>query len=389
MRWREDDKRDVLVIDRAAAAELPSNEAIREWARDKRVFISSVMAELSEERAATAGAVRSLGAHPVMFEEFGGRDTDPMNAYLGEVETSQIYVGILGGRYGKPLPTRFSATHVEYRHAEQRGLRMAVWALDTQQREGPQQSFLDEVRAFHVVPVFRTPADLEGQVRERLHRITAEDLAPWTKLGLIVFRANKVIHAGGEIAVTARVQSDDVAHALEVLAPDGFGGGEELRFTWAGRCRYVRVANVQSTTTTARSKLMHLQMEVVDGHRDPLIEVTFNNLTPGDLTDVAIRTALFGEPNPFARPHMDFMAEMPDPLQPLRDADVPDEIVRPLAEVMIVDGLVGSSRADRVTKFRLGASVGGLRRLELEWEPPQRHENEGRERRNLVGSVRL
>ena len=232
------------------------------------------------------------------------------------------------------------------------GLRMAVWALDTQQREGPQQSFLDEVRAFHVVPVFRTPADLERQVRERLHRITAEDLAPWTKLGLIVFRANKVIHAGGEIAVTARVQSDDVAHALEALAPDGFGGGEELRFTWAGRCRYVRVANVQSTTTTARSKLMHLQMEVVDGHRDPLIEVTFNNLTPGDLTDVAIRTALFGEPNPFARQHMDFMAEMPDPLQPLRDADVPDEIVRPLAEVMIVDGLVGSSRADRVTEVQ-------------------------------------
>ena len=203
----------------------------REWAHDKRVFISSVMTELRKERAATADAVQSLGARPVMFEEFGGRDAGPMNAYLGEVETSQTYVGILGVRYGKPLPTRFSATHTEYRHAEQQGLRIAVWALDTQQREGPQESFLDEVRAFHVAPEFRTPADLERQVRARLHHIAAEDLAPWLKLGPIVFRANEVTHAGNEIAVTARVQSDDVAHALEALAPDGFGGGEELRIT--------------------------------------------------------------------------------------------------------------------------------------------------------------
>ena len=85
-----------------------------------------------------------------------------------------------------------------------------------------------------------------------------------------------------------------------------------------------------------------------------------------------------------------FMAEMADPLQPLRDARVPDEIVRALTEVMIVDELVGSGRAARVTTFRLGASVGGLRRLEFAWEPPRRFTNERPERRPpLVGQVRL
>ena len=72
--WRQDDQPDVLLIDRAAAAELPRDETVREWARDKRAFISSVMAELGEERAAAADGVRSVGARPVMFEEFGGRD---------------------------------------------------------------------------------------------------------------------------------------------------------------------------------------------------------------------------------------------------------------------------------------------------------------------------
>ena len=386
------DERDTLLIDRAAAAEVPREESVREWARDKRAFISSVMEELRDERAAAADGVRSLGARPVMFEEFGGRDAEPQDAYLGEVETSQIYVGILGRRYGRPLPTRFSATHAEFRHAEQRGLRVAVWALDTPEREGPQQAFLDEVRAFHVAPAFRSPEDLHRQVGERLRGIAAEDLAPWTKLGRILFRASEVTHDGNQIMVTARVQGDDVAHTLETLAPDNFGfqGQGQHRFTWSGRCRQVRVANVRTTTTTARSRLMHLQLEVVEGHRDHLLEVAFNGLRPDDLTDVALRAALFGEPNPLATQHMDFMPEMADPLQPLRDARVPDEIVRALTEVMIVDELVGSGRAARVTTFRLGASVGGLRRLEFAWEPPRRFTNQRPKRRPpLVGQVRL
>ena len=135
---------------------------------------------------------------------------------------------------------------------------------------------------------------------------------------------------------------------------------------------------------------MQLQLKIVDGHQDNMLEVSLADKTPDDLTDVALRTALFGEPNPLASQHMDFMAEMPDPLEPLRVAGAPDEIVRSLAEVMIIDELVGSGRAARVTQFKLGTSVGGLRKLELEWEPRRRYVNEGRVRRHLVvGRVRL
>ena len=84
------------------------------------------------------------------------------------------------------------------------------------------------------------------------------------------------------------------------------------------------------------------------------------------------------------------MAEMPDPLQPLRDARVPDEIVRPLAEVMVVDELVRLRPGGQSDKVQaLGASIGGQRRLELEWEPPQRYANERPERRQSEGRVRL
>lgn len=156
-----------LIIDRAAAAEIPSSEAVREWGHGKRAFISSVMAELPKERQVAGAAVRAANVVPVMFEQFGGRDADPEDAYLGEVEASDIYIGILGRRYGKPLPTRYSATHAEYLHAETSGLRMAVWCLRADDREGHEQSFLDEIRTFHVVPEFRSPDDLGAQIADR------------------------------------------------------------------------------------------------------------------------------------------------------------------------------------------------------------------------------
>jgi hypothetical protein len=114
---RQPTSAETLIIDRDAAAENPSPEDVREWARDKRVFISSVIAELRSERETAGAAIQSAGARPVMFGRFGGRDADPENACLSVFETSDIYVGILGRKYRRPLPSRFSAAHTEHLHA--------------------------------------------------------------------------------------------------------------------------------------------------------------------------------------------------------------------------------------------------------------------------------
>ena len=389
MRTSDNSNAEPPLIDRAAAAEIPTADAIREWAAQKRAFISSVMAELPAERAAAAIAIRAIGARPVMFEQFGGRDADPEQAYLSEVQTSDIYVGILGRRYGKPLPTRFSATHAEYLHAEKHGLRIAVWALKTQDREGHEQAFLEEVRTFHVAPEFSSPEDLQLQIEDRVRAIAAEDLAPWCKIGNIVFRATEVADRGQELTVTARVRGDDVAHALEQFRGErGFRGGD-ARFSWAGRSRHVRVEAVESTTTSARSRMMRLQLEVIDAPRDSMMEVSIGKLTPDDLTEAALRTALFGEPNPLSDQHMGFAAEIPDPLAPLRQNRISEEIIRPLTELLIVDALVGTNRAARVTEFKLGVPIRGTRQLTLSWEPPRRYSGDRPRVRTINGKVEL
>jgi hypothetical protein len=266
---------------------------------------------------------------------------------------------------------------------------MAVWCLRTDDREGHEQSFLDEVRIFHVVPEFASPEDLGAQIEDRLRAIAAEDLAPWCKLGTVVFRAAEVSDGGDEIRVSARVRSDEVAHALEAFRPERSGQGGDARFTWAGRSKFVRVEAIKSTTTSARSKAFQIVLESREQQRDSLVEMSVSGYSADDLTEAALRSVLFGERHPLADQHMGFMTEMPDPLAPLRVAQVPDEITRPLAEVLLADEMIGSGRAARLTEFRLGASVRGVRRLSVGWEPPRRYSNERPAARRVEGQVRL
>lgn len=323
------------------------------------------------------------------FEEFGGRDADPEEAYLAEVEGADIYIGILGARYGKPLKSRFSATHAEYLHAEKHALRMALWTSSSPGREGHEQSFLDEVRTFHVVPAFRTADDLQRQVEDRMRAIAAEDLAPWCKLGNVVFRAREVEDRGEAIHVTARVKDDAVARALEDARGDRFNRGTNAYFTWSGRSKYAKVAGVNVKTTSARSKMFRLELEVEEAPQDHFTEVSIGGQSPADLTESALRSVLFGERDALADQYMGFATEMNDPLAPLRGNPVSEEIIRPLSELLVTDLLVSTGRARSIRGFRLGIAIRGHRNLTLSWEPPNRYSNEPVTVRTINGEVKI
>jgi hypothetical protein len=389
MSRQPEEQADTLIIDRAAAAEIPSADAIQQWAREKRAFISSVMSELAEERRAVAAALREEGVRPVMFEEFGGRDADPLEAYLGEVEGSDIFVGILGKTYGAPLRTRYSATHTEYLHAEKYSLRIAMWTSHSPDREGPEQSFLTEARTFHVIPEYRNVADLQAQIRERIRAIAAEDLAPWCKLGRVVFRASEVEDRGDNLTVVGRIRDDSVARALEETRGGKWNRPPILRFTWAGRSRYVKVSRVQVTTTAARSRTIRVDLEAAEEPQDSLRDMSINGMTADEISEVALRAVLFGEPSGFDRDPLAFAYRIEDPLQALRDAHVSEEIIRPLTELLVTDLLVGTGRAGRVAAFRLSVAVRGRRNLTLGWETPRRYSNEEPVLRTIEGEVNL
>jgi hypothetical protein len=380
-----------LVVDRRGAAEAVPEEEFRAWAPAQRVFISSVMEELREERRAVAERVQALGAEPVWFEGFGGRDDDPEVAYISEVASSTIYVGILGGRYGKLLPSRYSATHAEYLAAEQHGPRISVWVSEAEDREGHQQSFLDEVRTFHVTGQFHSPDELADEVERRLRRIASEDLSPWAKLGPLIFRARRVTESGDRIEVAARIRDADVLAGLEALRTDRWGMGFEGSFTYAGRSHRVRVQEVETTTTAGQGAEVRLVLPVQEAGRDPLGDVSVSQggrtYSPEELTEIALKGSLLGEPAPADL--AEHWVQVSNPLEPLSELGLSEETVRPVAHLLLTEALVGGGKASRITRFRLGPAAAGRRRIDFAWEAPRRYTNVGPEERAIEGSIAL
>src|SRR6266487_1381623 len=68
-----------------------------------RVFISSTLQELAEERAAARRAIRRLHLVPVWYES-GARPHPPRSMYRAYLEQSQVFIGIYWQSYGSVAP---------------------------------------------------------------------------------------------------------------------------------------------------------------------------------------------------------------------------------------------------------------------------------------------
>lgn len=69
-----------------------------------RVFVSSTLQELADERAASREAIQRLRLTPVMFE-LGARPHPPRDLYRAYLAQSDVFVGIYWQRYGWIAPT--------------------------------------------------------------------------------------------------------------------------------------------------------------------------------------------------------------------------------------------------------------------------------------------
>ena len=73
--------------------------AIRTPDQRLRVFVSSTLVELADERAVVARAISALGLTPVLFE-LGARPHPPRELYRAYLAQSDIFIGLYWQRYG-------------------------------------------------------------------------------------------------------------------------------------------------------------------------------------------------------------------------------------------------------------------------------------------------
>src|SRR6516165_8021032 len=135
-----------------------------------RVFISSTLGELAEERAAARRAIARLHLVPVWYES-GARPHPPRSMYRAYLDQSQVFVGIYWQRYGWVAPGMdISGLEDEYRLAAGKPMLLYLKRPAPDQEPGL-KAMIDSIRAAGTVS-YRT----FSTVRE-LERLLADDLA--------------------------------------------------------------------------------------------------------------------------------------------------------------------------------------------------------------------
>ena len=141
-----------------------------------RVFVSSTYEDLREERSEVQKALLKLKCLPVGMELFPSTDDENWEFIKRQIEESDYYILVIGGRYGSLAPDGLSYTEKEYRYA--RELKMPVLAfvhadrsvipagkteLDAEPREKLEQ-FIKTVRTGPLVQSYTTAHELSAQV---------------------------------------------------------------------------------------------------------------------------------------------------------------------------------------------------------------------------------
>jgi len=97
----------------------------------KTVFISSTFVDLKEERKKVWESLEKFDVTVKGMEQFGARKSTPLATCISEVEQSDIYIGIIGMRYGSEEPnTGKSYTQLEYEKAVEQDKEIRIYLID-------------------------------------------------------------------------------------------------------------------------------------------------------------------------------------------------------------------------------------------------------------------
>lgn len=361
-----------FLIDQRSASLAATEQDVRAWASGRRVFVSSLITDMPDERSAVRAAIEAVGATPVMFEDLGAQDVSAEQAYLSGVQTSEVYVGVWGPRYGVRMPNGYSATHAEFVEAERSGLRLCLFVHGeaSSEMEGPQRDLIQSARNLYTTSPWSGAADLGQRARRRLEELAAEELAPWVRIGRTIFRAREITNDGRTIRIAADTRSDAV-HSELVRLRDNHASG--VPFASPNDAQTVQVTELSTRMVSTVGHEVHLTL-VASNQRGPSMRASVNGVSADEVTRRALSDGLFGTSK--LGQQVGWLSRPIDPLEALRGLALDDSILRPVARLLFSEHLLTDGAASRIESFILGPSHQGARRLRTTWTPPQVYANE-------------
>lgn len=142
----------------------------------RRALISSTEGDLREHRAAVIDACLRVGVEPFGMDTFSTDERTTRALWNAIVEDADIYIGILGFRYGFVCPGETkSFTEIEYERAVARGIPRLLFLMSADHPVRPKdvetgpgaeklRQFKDLVRRDSIVTEFRSPDELKVAV---------------------------------------------------------------------------------------------------------------------------------------------------------------------------------------------------------------------------------
>jgi len=158
------------------AARPPGAAVIRTPDQRLRVFVSSTLDEMAEERRAVSRAISALRLTPVMFE-LGARPHAPQDLYRAYLAQSDVFIGLYWQRYGQVGPgMQISGLEEEFDLSG--GLpRLLYVKAPAPDREPRLASLLSRIQQQASYRTFGVPAELARLVRDDLAMLVSERFA--------------------------------------------------------------------------------------------------------------------------------------------------------------------------------------------------------------------
>jgi predicted ATPase len=237
---------------------------IRTPDRRLRVFVSSTLGELAEERRAVSRAVSALRLTPVMFE-VGARPYPPTEVYRAYLAQADVFIGVYWRQYGQLVPGgRVSGLEEEF-DLSGRLPRLLYVKGPAPDRDPRLADLLDRIKTEASVSYryFRTPGELGRLVRDDLAVLLSERFGAGNgQAGAaaaaggrgprpLPVGATSLLGREGAIGEVARLVESPGVRLVTLTGPGGVGktrlavaAGERLRGDFAAGTVFVPLDSV-------------------------------------------------------------------------------------------------------------------------------------------------